>query len=567
MYEAFYQLNGRPFVATALAAHYFRTAASESARETALRCVRRSEGTVLVVGGAGIGKSIFCSVIAQHLRPTHQVVTLAGGECLSRRTLLQSILHRLGRPFRMEEGELRLALVDYIGGYSLPTTGLVLVIDEAQLLEVPLLEELRLLTNLVRYDQPCVHLVLAGNHEVEERLAGPRLESFNQRLAARCYLAPFSQAETRAYLAARFSACDGRIERLLTDDAVTRIHQATDGVPRLVNQLCDHALVLGAAAGRLRLDAAAIAEAWADLQQFPAPNTVRSEALSAFDTASSTGGRWGSQATASATAIASSTTIEFGSLDDDDEPAVAPIAAAARVHGADASPESGKPAGAVNGWPLESVTTTAWPSPGAIDPKSDARSTPIRTPQPLVLDDPAHARHHQFVDEEVVIDRYAQLESIGLGRRPKVECAEGRVLGDLLQSYVQPPSHEHMRVVSPPANDDAMDAEVDVDSGDELDTDNEHDHKHERHGRCTSQNVTRGGKRAGGCSGSCGAVATNAWTDTLDEPAHDDHAADETDLIVIDETPEDAAQRGIVRGAARRMEYDKLFEKLRRGTR
>lgn len=557
MYEAFYQLNGRPFVATALAAHYFRTAASESARETALRCVRRSEGTVLVIGGAGIGKSIFCSVIAQHLRPTHQVVTLAGGECLSRRTLLQTILHRLGRPFRMEEGELRLALVDYIGGYSLPTTGLVLVIDEAQLLDVPLLEELRLLTNLVRYDQPCVHLVLAGNHEVEERLAGPRLESFNQRLAARCYLAPFSQAETRAYLATRLAACEGRIEHLLTDDAVTRIHQATDGVPRLVNQLCDHALVLGAAAGRLRLDAAAIAEAWADLQQFPAPHAVRSETLSAFDTASSTGGRWASQATASATAVASSATIEFGALDDDDEPAVASIAAATRAQGAGASLMGAKPGGEVSGWPLESVTTTAWPSPGASTSKSTDRAAPIRAPQPLVLDDPAHARHHQFLDEEVVIDRYAQLESVGLGRRPKVQCAEGRVLGDLLQPFVQPESHEHMRVVSPPTNDAEMDSDHDVETV----------HEHEHRGRCTSQVVTLGGKRAGGCTGGCGAVATNAWTDTLDEDEEHTHASDETDLIVIDETPDDAAQRGIVRGAARRMEYDKLFDKLRRGTR
>ena len=566
MYEAFYQLNGRPFVATALAAHYFRTAASESARETALRCVRRSEGAVLVVGGAGIGKSIFCSVIAQHLRPTHQVVTLAGGECVSRPALLQTILHRLGRPFRMEEGELRLALVDYIGGYSLPTTGLVLVIDEAQLLDVPLLEELRLLTNLVRYDQPCVHLVLAGNHEVEERLAGPRLESFNQRLAARCYLAPFSQAETRAFLAARLSACDGRIERLLTDDAVTRIHQATDGVPRLVNQLCDHALVLGAAAGRLRLDAAAIAEAWADLQQFPAPHAVRGETLSAFDTASSTGGQWANRtaAGAGATSTAGSATIEFGTLDDDDEPAVATLP---RQQASGAAAAGAKPGGEASGWRLESVTTTAWPSPGAIDSKTADRSAPIRTPQPLVLDDPVHARHHQFDDEEVVIDRYAQLESVGLGRRPKVECAEGRVLGDLLQSFVQPPSHEHMRVVSPATNDAETEITDELETGDDVDAADEHDHKHEHHGRCTSQIVTLGGKRAGGCSGACGAVATNTWTDTLDEQAHDEHAADDTDLIVIDETADDAAQRGIVRGAARRMEYDKLFEKLRRGTR
>ncbi|MGD9647475.1 MAG: ExeA family protein [Pirellulales bacterium] len=515
MYEAFYQLNGRPFVATALAGHYFRTASSEAARETTLRCVRRSEGAVLVVGGVGIGKSIFCSMIAQHLRPTHQVVTLAGGECVSRRALLQTILHRLGRPFRMEEGELRLALIDYISGYSLPATGLVLVIDEAQLLDIPLLEELRLLTNLVRYEQPCVHLVLAGNQEIEERFASPKLESFNQRLAARCYLAPFTQAETRGYLAARLAACNGQLERLFDDDAVRRIQQATDGVPRLVNQLCDHALVLGAAARRSPLDADAIAEAWADLQQFPSARGLASNPTlspvsatairSAVDSGAANFGSGQGGATA---------TIEFGTLDDEDESELVLASTPAR------SASNGHAHGATS---AAAVAT-------------------------IELVDPVHAKHYQFEQEEVVVDRYARLESSGLGRRPRVESIEGRILGDLLQPFVQAETYDHIRIVAPP---DAPDLAPQASYVAQPESGSCGDHDH-------------------GCCGHCHAAPANAWTDTIDE-ADDDTpdevlAIDDSELIVIDEEAHDGGRHGIMRGAARRMEYEQLFAKLRRET-
>ncbi|MBX9788092.1 MAG: AAA family ATPase [Pirellulales bacterium] len=504
MYEAFYQLSGRPFVATALAAHYFRTASSEAARETTLRCVRRGEGPALVVGGVGIGKSIFASVIAQHLRPTHQVVTLAGGECINRRALSQTVLHRLGRPIRGDEGELRLALVDYISGYSLPATGLVLVIDDAQLLEVTVLEELRLLTNLVRYEQTCVHLVLAGNPEIEERLASPKLESFNQRLAARCYLAPFTHAETRGYIAARLAACDGRPERLFTDDAVRRLQQATDGVPRLVNQLCDHALVLGAAAGRLRLDAAAISVAWADLQQFPAPRDQAAGATLPIGAYSSNReARVASASTASASGNSShgaTATIEFGALDED-EPT---------THN---SPRVAAP----NWAPLSASVTAA------------AVAVPSN-----VVEDPVHGRGHQFEQEEVVVDRYAQLDSCTLARRPKVQSVEGRILGDLLEPFVQVETPDHIRVVAP----------QEFDAGDDW------------------------GHQAIG--GGVGTAPANSWTDAFVQPVDDAPLVEEIqddDLIVIDDEANDVARHGLVRGSARRVEYEQLFAKLRRESR
>lgn len=116
--------------------------------------------------------------------------------------LYQAVLRESRLPFRLEEGELRLSLADYISHGPTTSRGMVVLVDEVQTLSLGLLEELRLLTNLFHDGQPWLRLVLFGGSELEERFASPRLESFNQRVAARCYLQAFDQAETQTYVAA-----------------------------------------------------------------------------------------------------------------------------------------------------------------------------------------------------------------------------------------------------------------------------------------------------------------------------------------------------------------------------
>ncbi len=171
----------------------------------------------------------------------------------------------------MDESELRLSLVDHVSMLAPPLIGLVLLVDEAHTLPLRLLEELRLNTNLVRNGQPRVRLVLAGGMALEERLTSPKLEAFHQRVTARCYLQAFDRAETTEYIRAAFIWAGSQPERVFTHDAYEAVHRATDGIPRLVNQVCDHALVLACAAGVHKLDKRRIEEAWADLQQLPTP--------------------------------------------------------------------------------------------------------------------------------------------------------------------------------------------------------------------------------------------------------------------------------------------------------
>ncbi len=296
MYEQFFGLSDRPFVPAPSAKRYFSAGPAEAARSALVRCVERAEGIGVLVGPAGAGKTLLCQLLAEQFRGRFSIILLASGRISTRRNLLQAMLFELGLPYRgMEEGELRLALSDYALNREPHDSGLVLIVDEAHTLPLRLLEEVRLLTNLARSGQPRVRLVLAGAAKLEERLASPKLESFNQRIAVRSYLQSFNYDETLAFVKAALGSVGGDWEQIFTPDALDAIYRATDGIPRLVNQVCDHALMLAYAGGVRRLNKSGIEEAWADLQQLPSP--------------------WNA---ADGAPEAAPDIIEFGALEDDD---------------------------------------------------------------------------------------------------------------------------------------------------------------------------------------------------------------------------------------------------------
>ncbi len=273
MYESFFQLSNRPFPSAPSVDLYYPAPSTETALQTLVRCVERAEGPGLLIGGAGTGKSLVCHLLADRFRERFHVVMFSNARLCTRRALLQNILFELGLPYRgLEEGELRLSLMDFLDPGKSNRDGMLLLVDEAHTLPLRLVEEIRLITNLVRDGQPRVRLVLAGGHALEERLASPKLESLNQRVAARCYLQQLSYEETHQYVRSQTATVEGNAEQIFSESALDAIHQATDGIPRLINQVCDHVLMLAAGAEREQVDARLVEEAWADLQQLPAPH-------------------------------------------------------------------------------------------------------------------------------------------------------------------------------------------------------------------------------------------------------------------------------------------------------
>lgn len=251
---------------------YFPGESIEECRGRIVRCLERGDGPAMVIGAAGMGKSLLLEVVAQNVAERFNVVRIASTQLCTRRALLQSILFGLGLPYQnRDEGELRLALVSGLEAGADRLAGTALLIDEAQALPVRLLEELRILSNLQRDGESLVRIVLAGNGALEEQFTSTELEAFNQRLAARCYLAPLSYGETHQYVRAHVAAAGGDPETTFTTGAIDSVYSASDGVPRLVNQVCDRALLMAEDRGAKTIDQGLIQAAWSDLHQLPAP--------------------------------------------------------------------------------------------------------------------------------------------------------------------------------------------------------------------------------------------------------------------------------------------------------
>jgi type II secretory pathway predicted ATPase ExeA len=234
------------------------------------RCIRRAEGIGLVVGSPGTGKSLLLLKLAEQLRDDFDVALLTGTSICTRRALWQSILAAIGEPYRgIDEPDLRIAIVERIRGLAAAGSGLVILVDEANTLPTRLIEELRLLTNIPT-PLPAVHIVLAGTQRLDELLGSPRMESLAQRVAVRGYLEPLDHAETLAYLRTQTAAAGLEWCRLFADGCDDAIYRATEGVPRLINQVCDQALVIVAECNR-RVTPGDIAAAWREIQRLPAP--------------------------------------------------------------------------------------------------------------------------------------------------------------------------------------------------------------------------------------------------------------------------------------------------------
>lgn len=321
MYESFYGFDQRPFLTIPTLDRYFPSTSVEQAYQTVARAIQRCEGPVAIFGGAGLGKTMCCLRIAASVSQQFEVVTLASSQVITRRALLQTLLYELRMPYRdMSEGELRLNLLERLQpSDEHANVGLVLIVDEAQTLSTKLLEELRILTNVVRQGVPRIRLVLCGTMKLEELLSHPHMESLNQRLAARCYLTPLNHDECDRYVKHKVELCGVRWNDVFANDALEAIYRASDGIPRLIDQVADQALLQGAREKIRPINAVVVGYAWSLLQQLPNPWSDPTPPRSGFVTEG--------DETSEEFSEEEGSHIEFGSLDEVPETEAYPFSA------------------------------------------------------------------------------------------------------------------------------------------------------------------------------------------------------------------------------------------------
>lgn len=356
MIESYFGLSRRPFLAIPDVNAYSPNEFMESARTSILRCLRRGEGISLIVGQSGVGKSLLLRLLAQPFQMDYPVAMLSNVRLKTPKAFLQQVLFELHLPFcGSDENELRLLLWDHLRRSSVP--GVLLLIDEAQSLSLKVLEEIRTMMSCDDGTVPKFRVALAGTYELEEKLTHPKLIAFNQWIVSRSYLEPLTRKETSEYiieqvkyakkrwesarrdgfmegesprselekeqgvevgsLSGRFFRVDGahfhgEQSSIFDEESRKVVHELTEGIPRLINQLCDHTLVLVSEQHENRaITADLVRRAWAELQQIPDPTDTGS-----MDLSSSKAGENFNESSGAHEENGSHCIVEFGELSD-----------------------------------------------------------------------------------------------------------------------------------------------------------------------------------------------------------------------------------------------------------
>jgi general secretion pathway protein A len=151
----------------------------------------------------------------------------------------------------------------------------VLLIDEAQDLDNELLEQIRLLSNLETDQRKLLQIVLVGQPELRDKLNSPELRQLKQRIGLRCHISPLSPEEARLYIRHRLRIAGATDAGIFTDAAVQRIVEYSEGIPRVINIICDHCLLSGFADSKRRIDTGVVREAVEYLEEGERPKWRR----------------------------------------------------------------------------------------------------------------------------------------------------------------------------------------------------------------------------------------------------------------------------------------------------
>ena len=209
-----------------------------------------TDGFVIITGEIGAGKT---TLIETFLREHEKDVVVAqvNQTQVSVTEFLQSVLVQFGfQPFRMKKAELIATLNQYLIEQYAAGKKVMLIVDEAQNLSNRVLEEVRMLSGIETTREKVLRIILAGQPELNDKLDSPELVQLVQRVRLRFHLTPLSAPDTRAYIEHRLEVAGSGGRPIFADDTFPVIYQYTGGVPRLVNTLCDTALMSAFAVDR-----------------------------------------------------------------------------------------------------------------------------------------------------------------------------------------------------------------------------------------------------------------------------------------------------------------------------
>jgi general secretion pathway protein A len=270
MFEEFYKLAEQPFGVTPDPRYLYLSPAHSEARASVMLGVLQNRGFTALIAHPGMGKTSLLFDLLEKIHISARTVFLFQPQ-LTPQELMRSLLADLGIPDAGNDvAAMQLKLNDVLLRETASGKKVVIVIDEAQALSEEVLEVLRMLSNFETSREKLVHIVLAGQPQLADRLASSSMIQFRQRISIVARLDPFDAAETRAYIEHRLRVAGHKGWRaIFTDHAYALIAKHSQGIPRNINNLCFNAMSLGCALGQRSIGPSVIYEVLRDLDLRP----------------------------------------------------------------------------------------------------------------------------------------------------------------------------------------------------------------------------------------------------------------------------------------------------------
>lgn len=246
MYKKFFNLSRNPFEISPDPYFLFATARHNEALASIVHGVLRHKGFIVVSGEVGTGKTLLVRCLLELLRRFDIASANVFNPCLSPLEFLRYVVGDLGlKTTSQDKGSLLLELNSYLIARHKTNTTTVLIVDEAQHLQPELLEEIRLLTNLETSQQKLLQIVLVGQPELDQKMDSPDLRQLKQRIAMRCQLEPLQGSETKQYILRRLqrAGANSHANTMFPDESIATVYRYSKGIPRLINTVCENALI------------------------------------------------------------------------------------------------------------------------------------------------------------------------------------------------------------------------------------------------------------------------------------------------------------------------------------
>jgi general secretion pathway protein A len=243
LYQKFYGLKQKPFNLTPDPQFLYMSESHRTAIESLLYGIYQREGFMLIAGDIGTGKTTICRALLERLDPQVSTAVIFNS-FLTEEELLESILQDFGFP---SKGRSKKKRIDELNKFLIQLLShggnACLIIDEAQNLSVPVLEQIRMLSNLETEKEKMLQIALLGQLELDQKLQSLEMKQLNQRIGIRHRLHSLTRAETEHYIYHRLLVAGAQGGIIFAKSALNEIYKFSKGIPRLINLLCDRTLL------------------------------------------------------------------------------------------------------------------------------------------------------------------------------------------------------------------------------------------------------------------------------------------------------------------------------------